>query len=127
MTERALDRCIAIAAHGRRCQQTRFRGSPYCWHHLQSRKVFAPSRPRSVARPRPIDDNGPVPAAPDRMAIAVRLAAGLGLAELTALVDFLEDRRDGTITLLKDGGVVVDVALGRGPVRARAAEIRILP
>ena len=46
-----VDRCIAVAAHGRRCQQSTYRGGPYCWHHTQSRKVPAPSRTRSPQRP----------------------------------------------------------------------------
>ena len=45
METRSVSRCVAIAAHGKRCQQSPFRGSPYCWHHTQSRKIWAPSRP----------------------------------------------------------------------------------
>jgi len=62
MESRSLSRCVAIAAHGKRCQQSPFRGSPYCWHHTQSRKIWAPSRPlgsgssaKAVAPP-PVDD-----------------------------------------------------------------------
>src|SRR6185436_5562119 len=35
METRSVSRCVAIAAHGKRCQQSPFRGSPYCWHHTQ--------------------------------------------------------------------------------------------
>src|SRR4051812_27835865 len=58
-------RCVAVAAHGKRCQQTPFRGSPYCWHHTQSRKVWAPSRVRPVVPPKPVAAAPePVPPAP---------------------------------------------------------------
>ena len=100
-------RCVAVAGHGKRCQQSPFRGSPYCWHHLQSRKVPAPSRPFRVAPQLPVE----VAALPlvDRMALAVRLAHSLGADELAELVTFIEDRRDGTLVLLKEDGRVVDV------------------
>ena len=49
METRSVSRCVAIAAHGKRCQQSPFRGSPYCWHHTQSRKIWAPSRPLGTA------------------------------------------------------------------------------
>ncbi len=101
-------RCVAVASHGRRCQQSPFRGSPYCWHHLQSRKVPAPSRP--VERPRltPVDempDTTPVVTV-DRTAIAMRLANILGTPTLTALVEFLESRKDGDFILHKGEGVI---------------------
>lgn len=28
-----ISRCKAVAAHGRRCMQTPFMTSPFCWHH----------------------------------------------------------------------------------------------
>jgi hypothetical protein len=28
-----ISRCKAIAAHGRRCMQTPYMTSPFCWHH----------------------------------------------------------------------------------------------
>ena len=112
-------RCVAVASHGKRCQQSPFRGSPYCWHHLQSRKVPAPSRPLRVAPQPPVQ----VAALPivDRMALAVRLAHTLGSDALAELVTFIEDRRDGTFVMLKEDGAVVDVRLHR---RAQADEPR---
>jgi hypothetical protein len=53
MASMSVNRCIAVAAHGRRCQQTTYRGGPYCWHHTQSRKVWAPSRVSSRRQQRP--------------------------------------------------------------------------
>ena len=99
-------RCVAVASHGKRCQQSPFRGSPYCWHHLQSRKVPAPSRPFRVA-PQPPAEVAALPLV-DRMALAVRLAHSLGAKELAELVTFIEDRRDGTLVLLKEDGRVID-------------------
>ena len=58
MSSSPVTRCIAVAGHGKRCQQSPFRGSPYCWHHLQSRKVPAPSRPFRVTSGRPTDISG---------------------------------------------------------------------
>ena len=106
-------RCIAVAGHGKRCQQSPFRGSPYCWHHLQSRKVPATSRPLRVAPP-PAEAETVLPLV-DRMALAVRLAHGLGADELGELVRFVEDRRDGTLVMLKENGHVADVRVHPRP------------
>lgn len=114
-------RCIAVASHGKRCQQSPFRGEPYCWHHLQSRKVPAPSRPLRVA-PAPSPDGEQVAVLPivDRMALAVRLAHSLGEAELSELVAFSEDRRDVTLVMRKEGGSVVDTQIHRASRSHRA-------
>lgn len=116
-------RCIAVAGHGKRCQQSPFRGSPYCWHHLQSRKVPAPSRPLRVAPNHASDGAHEATALPvvDRMALAVRLAHGLGADELAELVRFVEERRDGTLVMLKEDGSVADV---RFHPRAKVSEAR---
>ena len=123
MSSSPVTRCIAVAGHGKRCQQSPFRGSPYCWHHLQSRKVPAPSRPFRVTSGRPTDISGEPAtlAVVDRMALAVRLAHGLGAAELAELVRFVEDRRDGTLVMLKESGNVTDIQLHRRP---RVSEAR---
>jgi hypothetical protein len=49
------------------------------------------------------------------MALAIRLAHGLGATELAELVRFVEDRRDGTLVMLKESGHVTDVQLHRRP------------
>jgi hypothetical protein len=54
------------------------------------------------------------------MALAVRLAHGLPVAELAELVRFIEDRGDGTLVVLKEGGAVTEVRLHR-PARVREA------
>lgn len=102
-------RCVAVASHGRRCQQSPFRGSPYCWHHLQSRKVPATSRPMErPPRMSPLDeDPSAVPVVSvDRAAIAVRLASQLDADALTRLVAFVESRRDGDLLLSRDDGIL---------------------
>ena len=107
-------RCVAVAGHGKRCQQSPFRGSPYCWHHLQSRKVPAPSRPLRVAPPPPPAEVAALPIV-DRLALAVRLAHGLGADELAELRTFIEDRRDGALVIVKDDGRIVDVRVHPRP------------
>ncbi len=123
MAASPVTRCIAVAGHGKRCQQSPFRGSPYCWHHLQSRKVPAPSRPFRIAPGQhgDISDEPATLPVVDRMALAVRLAHGIGATELGELVRFVEDRRDGTLVMLKESGQVTDVQLHRRP---RVSEAR---
>ena len=122
MSASPVTRCIAVAGHGKRCQQSPFRGSPYCWHHLQSRKVPAPSRPFRVARgvSAVINEVAVLPGV-DRTALALRLVHQLDAAALTELVQFVEDRRDGTLVMLKDEGLVIDVQTHRRP---RVREVR---
>ncbi len=116
MSVSPVTRCVAVAGHGKRCQQSPFRGSPYCWHHLQSRKVPAPSRPLRVAQ-----SSSAVAALPtvsprvDRIALALRLGHRLDAAVLEELVRFVEDRRDGTLVMLKDDGEVTNVEAHRRP------------
>jgi hypothetical protein len=115
MEQRPVSRCVAIAAHGKRCQQSPFRGSPYCWHHTQSRKIWAPSRPLSAGAGRAAsgraDSTGVEPpvaerrgAAPRRGADAVagRLVAALGPEKAEELATFLEAPDPGAFLLLKD-------------------------
>lgn len=107
-------RCIAVASHGRRCQQSPFRGSPYCWHHLQSRKVPAPSRTRTAS---PAITAAPAPETLpviDPMTAATRLVRELNREALSALVDFVDASRDGSLTLRRESGeVVVDTHAAR--------------
>src|SRR5690242_989489 len=133
METRSVSRCVAVAAHGKRCQQTPFRGSPYCWHHTQSRKVWAPSRTRAaVPAPRPPETRPapvtPPPAAPPRRAVAAVpeptgeenmaailavLAERLDAKDFAELVHFLANVDTGSLLLVKDDGDLVDVRLER--------------
>jgi hypothetical protein len=128
-------RCVAVAAHGKRCQQTPFRGSPYCWHHTQSRKVWAPSRVRPVAPPKavlPAPDAAPaavpppppppVPVARVRPRAATAAELGLAIAQLCqqldpkvlgALTHFVAHADTGSLVLEKDDGELMDVRVER--------------
>ena len=111
MTRASVDRCIAIAAHGRRCQQSTYRGSPYCWHHNQSRKVWAPSR--AAARPATADRTTDVPVIPLAAAPPAppatpldRIAARLNQGQLEQLARFLEGPGEGTLVITRAHGYV---------------------
>lgn len=124
METRSVSRCVAIAAHGKRCQQSPFRGSPYCWHHTQSRKVWAPSRPLSAGagRERTARAEAAAKAAPkvDPEALGARLAAALGPDKLVELVEFLDGPDDGAYLLVKDdGGLLSEHSRSPGPSRTR--------
>ncbi len=103
MSAHSVNRCIAVASHGRRCQQTPYRGSPYCWHHQKSRKLPAPSR-HGAARPVPVaaavaDE---VPEIPP----AERLVAELGEERVAEILDFLAAEEDGSLLLERRQGVL---------------------
>ncbi len=138
MESRSLSRCVAIAAHGKRCQQSPFRGSPYCWHHTQSRKIWAPSRPlgsgssaKAVAPP-PVDDVAtrvPERRTGDRRAAraalesqTMRLAEALGPERVEELLDFLESPVDGAYLLVRDeSGLLTERSISERPSRRRSA------
>ena len=136
METRSVSRCVAIAAHGKRCQQSPFRGSPYCWHHTQSRKIWAPSRPLgSAATNRASDATERVEAEERRLGIerrsaadrragraareaaAHRLSEALGPERVEELLDFLESRSEGAYLLVRDSG-------GLGVEEGRAVDAR---
>lgn len=142
METRSVSRCVAIAAHGKRCQQSPFRGSPYCWHHTQSRKIWAPSRPVATgsavagrAETAPAEEQGGEPrlaaAAPEVISEATALAmAGRRIAELLGvrgtedLLAFLEGEADGTYVIMRsteDGRPVGERSLGGPTARRRTA------
>jgi hypothetical protein len=56
----------------------------------------------------------------DRMALALRLAHGLAPQQLAEILEFIEDRRDGTLVMLKEQGQIVDIRAHR----SRAVEAR---
>ena len=143
METRSVSRCVAIAAHGKRCQQSPFRGSPYCWHHTQSRKIWAPSRPlgsaggagpasRSSAPEQPraralrADGDGrPSPAERGdgwsaQEAAALRLAEALGPVKVEELIEFLQSPADGAYLLVRDeGGLLSERSISERPARHR--------
>jgi hypothetical protein len=143
METRSVSRCVAIAAHGKRCQQSPFRGSPYCWHHTQSRKIWAPSRPLAAPSPagRAAGANGAgtgteVDGAShdghngrddaDRRAgraaeeaAALRLAHALGPEKVEELIEFLEGPSHGAYLLVRDEAGLLTEHSVSGPAAAR--------
>ncbi len=141
METRSVSRCVAIAAHGKRCQQSPFRGSPYCWHHTQSRKIWAPSRPlgsSSSAATRGAGSTGePVReerragldrrATHDRRsgwaadeALALRLLDALGQERAEEMLDFLESPDDGAYLLVRDeSGILSERSVSQRPDNRR--------
>lgn len=144
METRSVSRCVAIAAHGKRCQQSPFRGSPYCWHHTQSRKIWAPSRPlgsssgahatraavpseeivraeaerRAGLDRRAGDDRRSGWSADDTM--ARRLMDALGAERVAELVEFLESPADGAYLLVRDeSGLLSERSISERPARRR--------
>jgi hypothetical protein len=121
MEMRSVSRCVAIAAHGKRCQQSPFRGSPYCWHHTQSRKIWAPSRPLGAAPARPVSEalgegrlGGERRSGVDRRSgdaaelAAHRIAMALGPEATERMLAFLEDDADGAFHLVREDGLLMD-------------------
>jgi len=139
MDTRSVSRCVAIAAHGKRCQQSPFRGSPYCWHHTQSRKIWAPSRPlgsgvshrasgaaerveaeerRLGIERRSAADRRAGRAARD--AAAHRLSEALGPERVEELLDFLEGPADGAYLLVRGSdGLASERSVAQRPERRR--------
>ncbi|MCC6832131.1 MAG: hypothetical protein IT200_12360 [Thermoleophilia bacterium] len=108
-----VNRCIAIAAHGRRCQQTTYRGGPYCWHHTQSRKVWPPSRVQARQRKAAAPAAAPpaeLPALRVEPALSPleRISQALTDEQLEELAEFLSRRSFGTFRIRKADGEVVD-------------------
>ncbi len=123
MDTRSVSRCVAIAAHGKRCQQSPFRGSPYCWHHTQSRKIWAPSRPLGSAVTHRVSEAAERAESEERRlgierrsaadrragraardAAAHRLSQALGPERVEELLDFLEGPADGAYLLVRESG-----------------------
>ena len=127
METRSGSRCVAIAAHGKRCQQSPFRGSPYCWHHTQSRKVWAPSRPLTsgAGRERVAERAEGVPGEASRTRLdddtmVRRVAAALGPDRLAELLEFLESPDDGAYLLVRDDtGLLSERSMSERPTRHR--------
>lgn len=77
-----MSRCIAIAAHGRRCQQTAQAGDDYCWHHGELRR-----------QKRGVEDDVDE-------AAQERLVDLLGTGGAARLIAFLESGKPGRVRLI---------------------------
>ena len=137
-----VSRCVAVAAHGKRCQQTPFRGSPYCWHHTQSRKVWAPSRVRPVTTPKVVPaaadpasvaPSAPAPVARVRPRSATAEELGAAMAELCrhmdpkvlgALLHFIRNGDTGSLVIEKNEGELMDVRVDRPRPARRARQAK---
>jgi hypothetical protein len=132
MEPRSVSRCVAIAAHGKRCQQSPFRGSPYCWHHTQSRKIWAPSRPiastagrAAVARAEAEAVEAAVAESrngggPEPDGVGRRIVDALGPEKAEELAAFLEAPEGGAFLLLKDEGGLTTESTPPAPERRTA-------
>jgi hypothetical protein len=76
-----VNRCAAIAAHGRRCQQTTHGQTDYCWHHGRALRRAAGIPEERIAPPE------------------ARLASLLGPDGTARLVAFLESGKAGRVRL----------------------------
>lgn len=120
MEERSVSRCVAIASHGRRCQQSPYRGGPYCWHHTQSRKVPATSRRSGPRAVRPTEE-GPEAVAGRgvgqeaatwllRSGGVDRLIDALDPAGVEALAEFADSDEEGTLFIERqENGLTAEV------------------
>lgn len=139
METRSVSRCVAIAAHGKRCQQSPFRGSPYCWHHTQSRKVWAPSRPltsstsaQRVPEPTAAPDEQERRTGLDRRAgwsaveaVGRRIIEHLGPERAEELLDFLTSPDDGAYLLVRDESALLsERSVSERPARRRRRSAR---
>lgn len=76
-----VNRCAAIAAHGRRCQQTTHGDTDYCWHHGRALRKAAGI---------PVESSRPPEA---------QLASLLGPDGIARLIAFLESGKAGRVRL----------------------------
>lgn len=84
-------RCTAVAAHGKRCRQTPFKTSPFCWHHTAraDRDALRGADLRSEDRAKVSAD---------------RIVRMLTDRDLVQLEQFLSAGDEGTIRLEKRSG-----------------------
>jgi len=90
----AMNRCRAVAAHGRRCVQTPFMTSPFCWHHTArtDRDALRQENMRSE----------------DHAKVSIdRIVHILGDREVTEIAEFLESGDQGEIRIERRGDQIV--------------------
>ena len=84
-----MKRCQAVAAHGRRCMQTPYMTSPFCWHHT-ARADREALRGDHVAK-----------------AEADRIISVLGDAKVAELVEFIAAEGADHIVLERNGDEII--------------------
>jgi hypothetical protein len=90
----AINGCKAVAAHGRRCVQTPFMTSPFCWHHTARTD-------RDALRHETMRSEDHAKVSIDRI---VRI---LGDREVTEIAEFLESGDQGEIRIERRGDQIV--------------------
>jgi len=89
-----IKRCQATAQHGRRCMQTPYVTSPFCWHHT-ARVDREALRLQGVRN----DDSTKVS--------VERIVSVLGDTKVAELVDFLEAEGADAVRLERSGGEII--------------------
>ena len=89
-----MKRCQATAQHGRRCMQTPYMTSPFCWHHTA--RADRDALRREGLRN---DDTTKVS--------AERIVSVLGDAKVAELVDFLESEGAATVRIERSGDEII--------------------
>ena len=87
-------RCQAMAAHGRRCMQTPYMTSPFCWHHTA--RADRDELRRESLRNEEASKVG-----------ADRVISVLGTAKVAELVELIEAEGADHIRIERDGDEII--------------------
>ena len=89
-----MKRCQATAQHGRRCMQTPYMTSPFCWHHTARAD-------RDALRREGLRNN-------DTTKVSIeRIVSVLGDAKVAELVEFLEAEGADTVRIERNGDEII--------------------
>ena len=89
-----MKRCQATAQHGRRCMQTPYMTSPFCWHHT------ARADREGLRREGLRND--------DTTTVSIeRIVSVLGDAKVAELVEFLEAEGADTVRIERNGDEII--------------------
>jgi hypothetical protein len=89
-----MKRCQATAQHGRRCMQTPYVTSPFCWHHTARAD-------REALRLQGLRND-------DSTKVSVeRIVSVLGDTKVAELVDFLEAEGADAVRIERSGGEII--------------------
>ena len=89
-----MKRCQATAQHGRRCMQTPYMTSPFCWHHTARAD-------RDALRREGLRND-------DTNKVSVeRIISVLGDAKVAELVDFLQTEGAAAVRIERNGDEII--------------------
>ena len=89
-----MKRCQATAQHGRRCMQTPYMTSPFCWHHTARAD-------RDALRREGLRND-------DTTKVSIeRIVSVLGDAKVAELVEFLEAEGANTVRIERNGDEII--------------------